>query len=426
MPPKKKNKKGDSDDDDAFKATMSPATDAPAKSKKEQKKSSKSRRGEEDAGSDDGLDAMRKLAEESDGESAVVVSKKAETAPKSKKEQKKSSKSRRGEEDAGSDDGLDAMRKLAEESDGEDITAALPAEAVAVDAPSTLVPEDGLICDELVQTSGSRVAEKSAKARMSKAERKRSKASGAKQDTLSQHNSEEQVSDSVNKSIAPVSLDVVKVESQLRDLSVQTRNGGAAEIDSETALSKTGKVPELLSSPVETEVIVKPKSKLELKLEAAKREKELSALRFAESQINNPPDSCVDPLAGAAASLKDSAVSEVERAARESTLHGDEVFSEGFSSIEKGKRDYDKVALQLSAEGSQFAVSQSSVSLSDPQWLNALDIVVPNFSVSAHNKELFLNAELTIAHGRRYGLVGPNGAGYFIFLLLLFFLICRL
>lgn len=28
---------------------------------------------------------------------------------------------------------------------------------------------------------------------------------------------------------------------------------------------------------------------------------------------------------------------------------------------------------------------------------------------SAHNKELFVDTELHIAHGRRYGLVGPNG-----------------
>eukprot|EP00850_Spirogloea_muscicola_P001438 SM000005S17235 [mRNA] locus=s5:973928:977816:- [translate_table: standard] len=36
---------------------------------------------------------------------------------------------------------------------------------------------------------------------------------------------------------------------------------------------------------------------------------------------------------------------------------------------------------------------------------------VENFSVSARGKELFRNASLTIVHGRRYGLVGPNGKG---------------
>lgn len=31
------------------------------------------------------------------------------------------------------------------------------------------------------------------------------------------------------------------------------------------------------------------------------------------------------------------------------------------------------------------------------------------FSISAHGKELFVNADLYIVAGRRYGLVGPNG-----------------
>ncbi|KAJ8904580.1 hypothetical protein NDN08_001098 [Rhodosorus marinus] len=42
---------------------------------------------------------------------------------------------------------------------------------------------------------------------------------------------------------------------------------------------------------------------------------------------------------------------------------------------------------------------------------NARDIKVSNFSVSAKKKELFLNTNMTIAFGRRYGLVGPNGTG---------------
>ena len=36
---------------------------------------------------------------------------------------------------------------------------------------------------------------------------------------------------------------------------------------------------------------------------------------------------------------------------------------------------------------------------------------VEKFSVSARGKDLLVNADLTIAHGRRYGLAGPNGKG---------------
>lgn len=31
------------------------------------------------------------------------------------------------------------------------------------------------------------------------------------------------------------------------------------------------------------------------------------------------------------------------------------------------------------------------------------------FSISAHGKDLYVNADLYIVAGRRYGLVGPNG-----------------
>eukprot|EP00607_Mallomonas_marina_P010219 CAMPEP_0182421412 /NCGR_PEP_ID=MMETSP1167-20130531/6794_1 /TAXON_ID=2988 /ORGANISM="Mallomonas Sp, Strain CCMP3275" /LENGTH=871 /DNA_ID=CAMNT_0024598533 /DNA_START=169 /DNA_END=2784 /DNA_ORIENTATION=- len=72
---------------------------------------------------------------------------------------------------------------------------------------------------------------------------------------------------------------------------------------------------------------------------------------------------------------------------------------------------YNTAALKASQEGAQFAVSQTIISEDDMVWANSLDIVIPDFSISAHNKELLVNTELTIAHGRRYGLVGPNGAG---------------
>ncbi|XP_042487220.1 ABC transporter F family member 4-like [Macadamia integrifolia] len=42
---------------------------------------------------------------------------------------------------------------------------------------------------------------------------------------------------------------------------------------------------------------------------------------------------------------------------------------------------------------------------------NVKDITVENFSVSARGKELLKNASVKISHGKRYGLVGPNGKG---------------
>jgi len=64
-----------------------------------------------------------------------------------------------------------------------------------------------------------------------------------------------------------------------------------------------------------------------------------------------------------------------------------------------------------SVEGAQFAVSQSAVDEHDANWVNALDVKIDSFSISAAGKTLFENSPLSIVHGRRYGIVGPNGRG---------------
>ncbi|XP_030443840.1 ABC transporter F family member 4 [Syzygium oleosum] len=42
---------------------------------------------------------------------------------------------------------------------------------------------------------------------------------------------------------------------------------------------------------------------------------------------------------------------------------------------------------------------------------NVKDVTIDNFSVSARGKELLKNTSVKISHGKRYGLVGPNGMG---------------
>ena len=68
--------------------------------------------------------------------------------------------------------------------------------------------------------------------------------------------------------------------------------------------------------------------------------------------------------------------------------------------------EYEKVASKQSAEGAQFACSQTAVNENDPQWMNSLDINIPSFNISAAGKVLFQDAAFNIAHGRRYGLFG--------------------
>ncbi|CAD5229135.1 unnamed protein product [Bursaphelenchus okinawaensis] len=62
--------------------------------------------------------------------------------------------------------------------------------------------------------------------------------------------------------------------------------------------------------------------------------------------------------------------------------------------------------------GDQFTVSQQDKTDAQNALLeNAVDIKVEKFDIAASGRQLFSNAELTIAFGRRYGLVGPNGMG---------------
>lgn len=80
----------------------------------------------------------------------------------------------------------------------------------------------------------------------------------------------------------------------------------------------------------------------------------------------------------------------------------------------KKQMDYEKqvatMKKAISAEN-DFSVSQAELSSRQAMLENASDIKLEKFSISAHGKELFVNADLYVVAGRRYGLVGPNGKG---------------
>lgn len=86
----------------------------------------------------------------------------------------------------------------------------------------------------------------------------------------------------------------------------------------------------------------------------------------------------------------------------------------------KKQMEYEKQMETLTKKGGQghselgenFTVSQVQKTAGQLLALeNAVDIKVENFSISAKGNDLFVNATLLIANGRRYGLVGPNGHG---------------
>ncbi|XP_043938216.1 ATP-binding cassette sub-family F member 1 [Protopterus annectens] len=74
------------------------------------------------------------------------------------------------------------------------------------------------------------------------------------------------------------------------------------------------------------------------------------------------------------------------------------------------ERQVTSMKAALAAE-EDFSVSQAEQSSRQAMLENASDIKLERFSISAHGKELFVNADLLIVAGRRYGLVGPNGKG---------------
>lgn len=86
----------------------------------------------------------------------------------------------------------------------------------------------------------------------------------------------------------------------------------------------------------------------------------------------------------------------------------------------KKQQEYEKQVETLTRKGGQghseldsnFTMSQVQKTGGQKAALeHAVDIKIENFTISAKGNDLFVNSNLLIAHGRRYGLVGPNGHG---------------
>ncbi|CRK93952.1 CLUMA_CG007479, isoform A [Clunio marinus] len=87
---------------------------------------------------------------------------------------------------------------------------------------------------------------------------------------------------------------------------------------------------------------------------------------------------------------------------------------------QKKKEEYERQQEALLKKGghgasdldSNFTMSQAHRTGGQKAALeHAVDIKIENFTISAKGNDLFVNANLLIANGRRYGLVGPNGHG---------------
>ncbi|XP_075154779.1 ATP-binding cassette sub-family F member 1 [Haematobia irritans] len=87
---------------------------------------------------------------------------------------------------------------------------------------------------------------------------------------------------------------------------------------------------------------------------------------------------------------------------------------------QKKQEEYERQMEMMTKKGglghsdldSNFTMSQVQKSAGQKAALeHAVDIKIENFTISAKGNDLFVNANLLIAQGRHYGLVGPNGHG---------------
>uniref|UniRef100_A0A182JWG7 ATP-binding cassette sub-family F member 1 n=1 Tax=Anopheles christyi TaxID=43041 RepID=A0A182JWG7_9DIPT len=86
----------------------------------------------------------------------------------------------------------------------------------------------------------------------------------------------------------------------------------------------------------------------------------------------------------------------------------------------KKQQEFEKLQEAMLRKGGQghsdldsnFTMSQALKTGNQSKHLeHAVDIKIENFTISAKGNDLFVNANLLIANGRHYGLVGPNGHG---------------
>ncbi|XP_063633209.1 ATP-binding cassette sub-family F member 1 [Cydia splendana] len=170
-------------------------------------------------------------------------------------------------------------------------------------------------------------------------------------------------------------------------------------------------------SPDEEVLPVKKKGKHKSKTPVDDVEEEIKKLNLRESlpEFEKPKKS-----KGKTEDGSDASGDEDSKASGGKTEAAEKKLSHKEKKKLKKMQEYEKQMEMMTKKGGQghseldanFTVSQAQKSAGQMAALeNAVDIKVENFSIAAKGKDLFVNANLLIAHGRRYGLVGPNGHG---------------
>ncbi|KAK8941773.1 ABC transporter F family member 4 [Platanthera guangdongensis] len=184
--------------------------------------------------------------------------------------------------------------------------------------------------------------------------------------------------------------------------------------DSSTAAAATGVKKEKLSVSALLASMDKPKSSTSSAYDAKKPKPKAKISSYVDGIDLPPSDDDEEDLKHEAGPKSKAAVTELSIA----MLSDKEIkkrekkdmmsaYAAEAAKKEALKDDHDAFTVVIAARSSSLDEDEAS-SAADA---NVRDITVENFSVSARGKELLKNASVKISHGKRYGLVGPNGMG---------------
>ncbi|XP_017074280.1 ATP-binding cassette sub-family F member 1 [Drosophila eugracilis] len=158
----------------------------------------------------------------------------------------------------------------------------------------------------------------------------------------------------------------------------------------------------------------------EKEVEEKKAEQVLSEKVAAVSLKEKTPEPIAEPVPEPEPEVEDEPETEAEPKSEDSKETKEKKLTHKEKKKQKKQQEYERQMELMTKKGgaghsdldNNFTMSQVQKSAGQQAALeHAVDIKIENFTISAKGNDLFVNANLLIAHGRRYGLVGPNGHG---------------
>eukprot|EP00522_Entomoneis_paludosa_P003305 CAMPEP_0172471518 /NCGR_PEP_ID=MMETSP1065-20121228/67857_1 /TAXON_ID=265537 /ORGANISM="Amphiprora paludosa, Strain CCMP125" /LENGTH=1007 /DNA_ID=CAMNT_0013229621 /DNA_START=113 /DNA_END=3136 /DNA_ORIENTATION=+ len=456
---RKKNKnrgkfQDDDDDDDAGlvlpgqEKESAPAPQQPSRKQKRAAKQAQKKGGNDSDDDDDDADALAALIAEGGGDDSDEddVSPPKPAPPKGKNNKKNKGKKQQQQIDSDSEDEGDALAALIgggavadsdDDDDSEDEAPPQPVgkknkKAAALAAAALIssdeeeddeddeeedVPQMAVMVDDWGMGSSKKKKEKKEKKEKKdkkdkKEKKKEKKASKQQAETKAEetnshnHDDEEEEKPATEEEATPPPVKVEEAAPAPAAAPAAPRQKSKFELQMEAAMKK--KDAEAEEPPLKPAATAKPAPKVEVE---------------EEKETTNDDDDAEEPVA--MYGIGDGTSTGQDTASMTTTGTDDLMYGPDGKKLSNKERkkilkqrqaaereaQYNESAAAASREGAQFACSQTAVDEKDPQWMNSLDVNIPNFSISAAGKILFQDAALTIGHGRRYGLVGPNGKG---------------